>query len=97
MSEPELGKNHYNARLESIRKELGFIQNAFDELYDALNELVDDPGPQARLALSLTAMNAVVRGNRAVVESAKSLVALERFGRVFKQTGELNPEILNEK
>lgn len=81
MSDPEIGKTAYTKRLDSIRDQFGIIMDTLQKLND------NEPGPRESLALRMTAMSAVIQG-------VDDVLALERFGRVFKETGELDPELL---
>lgn len=80
MTDPEIGKTAYNRRLESIRNELAVILEANEKMQD-------DIGPKEKFQL-------LHASTLAVVKISDDILALERFGRMFKETGELYPEVL---
>lgn len=81
MPDPEIGKTNFNKRLDGIRDQFGTIMEVFQDMSE------NDPGPQEKLALLMTGMQAVIKG-------MDDVIALERFGAAFKQTGQLDPSIL---
>lgn len=84
MTEPELGKTAYNNRLESIRGELATLLE--------VNEKLGNSGlsPAERYQLLHEYMLAVYK-------ISDDVLALEKFGRMFKETGELDPKLLEGK
>lgn len=80
MTDAEIGKNAYNRRLENIRDELAVIL----EVNEALQE---DVGPREKFQL-------LHQSTLAVVKISDDILAMERFGRMFKETGDLAPELL---
>ena len=81
MTDAEIGKTAYNRRLDSIREQLAVIMDANESLGD------DAMGPREKFSL-------LHRSTIAVVKISDDILSLERFGRVFKETGDLDPGIL---
>jgi hypothetical protein len=70
MSEPQIGRNVYNAELARIK-----LANA--TFHRCLTQLLEDPGPQTRQVL-------VTKMALALVDSEKATTELESIGRQAK-------------